>query len=180
MAVGEIPANDEETRDEILKAMLSLYVDKNIIADASALANYSLDVSNTEFLYTVNVSQMFFYTVGGKGDPVNNPYENQIMVSTLPSMKENDALKAYAIDLIKRYKLSGMEIPAYKGNDITLNGNYAYEITFNGSFKGKPNSVYQVVTGDSKATILYLGSAYDRQEELIKQIKQISQTLRIK
>lgn len=180
MAIGEVPANDKRTRDEILKAMLSLYVDKNIKADATALATYSVDVTNTEFLYTGNISQMFYYTVGGKGDPANNPYENQIMIATLPSMKDNDALKAYATDMIKRYKLSGMEIPTFQGNDITINGRYAYEITFNGSFKGKSNSVYQIVTGDSKASILFVGSAYERQEELIKQIKAISQTLKTK
>ena len=102
------------------------------------------------------------------------------MIASLPSMKDKNAIRTYATDMINRYKSSGMEIPTYIGNDITLNGKYAYEITFNGSFKGKANSVYQVVTGDSNATILFVGSAYDRQEQLIKQIKAISQTLQIK
>ncbi|MBG9378819.1 hypothetical protein I5907_21480 [Panacibacter sp. DH6] len=180
MALGEIPANDKSSRQEVLKALLSLYVDKTIKVDPTALASYSLDVSNTEFQYAGNISQMYYYTIGGKGDPANNPFENEIMVMTLPAMKDKVILKYYAIDMIGRYKLSGMQITAYKGSDTILNGNYAYAITFNGSLKGKSNSVYQIVTGDDQSSLLFVGSAYSRQEELMNQIKTIAKTLRTK
>lgn len=102
--------------------MLSLYVDKNIKTDEAALANYSLEVINTQFSNIGNISQMFYYTVGGRRDLANNPYQNQIMVAILPPKKDNDALKIYATDIIKRYKFSGMEIPTYEGKEITING----------------------------------------------------------
>ncbi len=122
---------------------------------------------------------MFFYTPGGKGDPANDPYGNQIMVTTLPPMK-NEAIKKYAQGMIVQYQQSGMEISSATQKEIILNGNYAYEISFRNSYKGKTGLVYQVVTGDSSSAVLFLGSVYDNHDDLMSQVKNIAKTLRPK
>jgi len=179
MIAGELPRNDDKARQEIVSALLTAYLDKSVTPDYSALANFTIDVSKSDFKFNSNVSQIFFYTIDGQGDPQNN-VENNIMVATYPPLANFDALKANAQSMIERYKNSGFNIPTFEEKEIKINGIRAYEITFTGSVQGKSVKVYQVELGNDKATIQFLGMAYDRQEELFKQFKDIAQTLRIK
>jgi len=179
IASAQIPANDKVSRDEILQALLSLYIDENKQPDASAVADYTLDVSNTSFQYAGSMSQMYFYTVGGKSDP-NNPYQNQILVQTLPAMKDAAALKEHALKMLDHYKTSKIKIQNHYERDITINGRYAHELTFVGTFEGKTVTTYQVVTGNNKASIVLVGNVFDKHPELVTQIKKIAQTLKIK
>lgn len=178
MALGQIPANQPAVRKEVLAGLLSLYVDTSVTVDPTELANFTLNTDKTEFKFFNSASQMFFYTVGGK-DPAQNPYDNQIMVMTLPAMKQ-EQFKAYAISMIDRYKNSGMVIPDYVGKDTTINGKYAYQITFEASYEGKKNSGYQIVTGNENASILFIGGLYDRVEQLMPQVRSIAGSLRVK
>lgn len=179
MALGEIPANQPTVRNEVLSGLLSLYVDKSVPVNPTELTTFTLSTDNTEFKFFGSASQMFYYTLGGKGDPMQNPYESQIMLMTLPAMQK-EQIKNYAISMIGNYKNSGMTIPSYSGKDTSINGNYAYQITYEGSFKGKKNYVYQIVTGNQNSSLLYLGGLYDRPEQLMPQVKKILNTLRLK
>lgn len=178
MATGEIPADNKVAREEILKALLSMYVDTTVSSDATALTNFTLDVSNTEFAYNGNASQMFFYTIGGKGNPMNNAFEDQITVSVLPAMT-NEGKMLYAQQLLERYK-NRMEISDVTEKQVNLNGNYAYEITFKSVFQGKSSTAYQLVTGDDKSSVLFIGSIYNRPDVLMPQVEKIVQTLKLK
>ena len=180
MVSGELPQNNEIAKQEILSALLTTYLDKSVNPDYSALSNFTLDVSKSEFKFNFNMSQVFYYTINGQGDPVNNAFENQIMVMTLPTMESFELRKAYAQSMVQRYKSNGISIPTFEEKEIQINDVSAYEITFTGSFQGKSVKVYQVVLGDNKATLLFCGMAYDRQDELFKQYKEIAQTLRTK
>ena len=179
MVVGEFPADQPLVRKEILDGLLSMYVDKAVPIDPTELANFLIKTDSTVFKFFGAASQMFYYTVGGKGDPMQNPYESQIMVQALPAMQE-DELRSYAVKTIYNYRLMGMRIPTYSGKDTTLNGQYAYQITFEGSFNGKKNDAYQVVTGNKNGSVLFLGGLYDRPEELMPQVRAIAGTLRMK
>ncbi|MEI6124100.1 MAG: hypothetical protein WCQ95_10800 [Bacteroidota bacterium] len=176
----EMPANNELARKEILSALLSTYLDKTVKPDYSALVNFTIDVSKSNFKFNCHASQNFYYTINGLGDPVNNPFENQIIVSTLPSMKNTQERKEYALSMIQEYEKFGLTIPSFNQQEIIINGASAYEITFSGIYKGKSSKVYQIVLGDDKATILFCASAYDRQDELMKQFKNIAKSLKIK
>jgi hypothetical protein len=179
MAVGEFPADQPLVRKEILDGLLSMYVDKTVLVDPTELANFSIKTNNTAFTFFGSASQMFYYTVGGKGDPMQNPYESQIMVQALPAMQE-EGLRSYAVQMIYNYRLTGMRIPTYSGKDTTINGQYAYQITFEGSFNGKKNDVYQVVTGNQNGSVLFLGGLYEKPEELMPQVRSIAGTLQMK
>ncbi len=179
MVMGEFPADQPLVRKEILDGLLSMYVDKTVPIDPTELANFSINTNNTAFAFFGSASQMFYYTVGGKGDPIQNPYESEIMVQALPAMEE-EGLRSYAIKMIYNYRLMGMRIPTYSGKDTTINGQYAYQITFEGSFNGKKNNAYQVVTGNQNGSVLLLGGLYDRREELMPQVRAIVATLRLK
>ncbi|HEY0610633.1 MAG TPA: hypothetical protein VGD35_13280, partial [Chitinophaga sp.] len=136
MATGQLPANDKTSRDEILRALLSLYVDENKVSDATASTDYTLDLSNTSFQYAGNMSQLYFYTVGGKSDP-NNPYQNMILVQTLPAVKGAAAMKEHSLRMLDQYKTSKIKILNHHERNITINGKYAHELTFTGTYEGR-------------------------------------------
>jgi len=179
IVVGEFPADQPAIRKEILDGLLSMYVDKKLPIDPTELANFSIKTNNTAFAFCSSASQMFYYTIGGKGDPIQNQYESEIMVQALPAMGEEER-RSYAVKMIYNYRLMGMRIPTYSGKDTTINGQYAYQITFDGSFNGKKNDVYQVVTGNKNGSVLFLGGLYDRLEELMPQVRAIAGTLQMK
>ena len=179
IVVGEFPADQPAIRKEIRDGLLSMYVDKKLPIDPTELANFSIKTNNTAFAFCSSASQMFYYTIGGKGDPIQNQYESEIMVQALPAMEE-DERRSYAVKMIYNYRLMGMRIPTYSGKDTTINGQYAYQITFEGSFNAKKNDVYQVVTGNKNGSVLFLGGLYDRLEELMPQVRAIAGTLQMK
>jgi hypothetical protein len=173
------PDNDEKTRDEILKTLLTINFDKNQKTEIENLQNFTLDLKNTEFQSAGNMSQIFVYTLDGKSNP-NNVFENQIIVMVLPKADGKETLKNYSLDMIKRHKNSGIEIPEYSENEIQTKDYFGYEIYFEGKFQGKSNSVYQLVIGNENSSVAFSGIAYDRKEELMKQMKAIAKTLNIK
>jgi hypothetical protein len=180
MATGQLPANDKAARDEILRALLSLYVDENKAPDPTAGADYTLDVSSTSFQYAGKMSQqLYFYTVGGKSDP-NNPYQNMILVQTLPGVKGTAALKEHSMRMLDQYKSSKIKILSHHERNITINGAYAHELTFVGTYEDRSVTTYQVVTGNDKTTIVFAGNVFDKHPELITQIKKIAKTLQVK
>ncbi|MEO6832064.1 MAG: hypothetical protein ABI378_06915 [Chitinophagaceae bacterium] len=180
MVIGELPAADKIAREEVVKAMLTTFVDTSIISDPTQLATCSLDVEGTEFKYVGNISQTYFYNYRAKPLDNSDEFANQISVSTLPAQSKS-ALKEFGKSMIERYKMNGMKIPEYKDREFILNGNYAYEITFDGSFNDRVNSVYQIVTSnESSSAALFLGSTYDDRENILSQIKQVAESLRLK
>lgn len=180
MAVAAFPEAKPAIRQEVLNGLLSLYVDRSATVDPNAAMNFTLDLSHTQFKYVGAASPYFYYTVDGKGDPAKDPFLDRIVLTGLPTLKDKEQIKALAINIIDHYKKGGMDIPDYSGNEVMINGNYAYEISFECSVKGRKSSVYQIVTGNAKGTVLFVGGLFDRVNELMPQIKAIAQTLKIK
>jgi hypothetical protein len=180
IVIGEMPRNDDKARREILSALMTTYLDKSIKPNVSDIANYSIDVSKSEFKYNKNISQIFYYTIHGQGDPINNSFVDNFIVVTLPTMESFEARKTYAQSMIQRYKNNGIYISTSNSKEVEINDLKAYETILNGNYQGKPVLIYLVILGDNKATILFCGSAYNRQDELLKQFEGIAQTLKIK
>jgi len=180
MVVGILPKYDDKARKEVLSALLTTYLDKSVEPDYSDLASFTLDVSNSDFKFNSNMSQFFYYTVNGKGDPVNNEFENLIAVMTTSTMKDLDERKEFSQSVFQNHKDKGVDFSTVEDKELKINDVSAYEITASGKYKGKSVQLYQVVLGDNKTTILFLGLIYDQQNELFKQCENVAQTLRIK
>lgn len=180
MVIGKLSGDDSIAKKEVLSALLTSYIDKSAIPDYSAFTNFTLDLSKTEFKFHSNLSQAFLYTINGQGDPLNYEFENKIMIFSLPSMRSFNEVKAYAQSITERNKNSGIDIPDYEEKEIKINNTRAHETTYTGNVKGRSVKCYQIVLNDKKATIYFYGMAYDRQDELFKQFKIISKTLKTK
>jgi hypothetical protein len=179
MAAGEMPADQPETRKEIVTSLLTLYVNKNVKIDPEA-PNFTLDVSNTEFKFNSASSQLFFYTIGGKGDPTQDINANEIMLIPLPAMNDSEQIKSYSATMLDKFKNNGVEIASSSDSDLTINGNYAHEIMFEGTIKDKPISVCQVITSNQNSSVVFIGTLYDRQDQLMPQVIAIGRTLQLK
>ncbi|MCK7554915.1 hypothetical protein MKQ70_07810 [Chitinophaga sedimenti] len=179
MAVGRMPAKDTASRAEVLKSLLSVYYDPNAASDPLALANFTIDVSGTGFKYSGHLSQMYHYTLQGKGNPVDDPFADMIMIASLPAMSEEET-DAYADDMLHRHQSGGMEVGPVQETDTLIDGHYARLLSFNAVFKGKPASVYQLVVSGEHTAVTFLGCVYDRREELMGQVRKIAGTLKLK
>ncbi|EKT4499933.1 hypothetical protein RYR30_002470 [Flavobacterium psychrophilum] len=173
------PENEIKIREEILKTIFTIKLNKKQKTESQNLQNFTLDTSKTEFVIAGNMSQMFVYNLNGKIDP-NNVFENQIIVSVLPKADGKETLKKYSLDMIQKHKNSGIAIANLTEKEILSKNYFGYEIYFEGNYNGKSNIVYQLVIGNENGSVNYCGIVYDRKEELMKQVKLISKTLKLK
>lgn len=173
--------NDKTSRDEILAALLTSYHDKSANPDYSALTYFTIDLSKSKFKLHSQMSQLFIYTMEGKGGNVEDiSFENQIMMYSLPALKTFEKVVEQSNSLIDGIKTNGVTVSSIEKTFIKINGADAYIITYNGINAGHSLKCYQVALGDDKGTVIFVGQAYEQQEETIQQFKEISQTLKTK
>ncbi len=180
MIAGALIRNDNKSKQQIADALQTIYVDKSAKVDYESLSNFTIDLSKSDFKFNRNMSSIFYYTKGGAGDPLNDPFLDQIMVMPLPAVTYEKRVE-FAEDVLPRYARSGMTpVSEVSRKEVEINGMKGYEITFDTNYMNKPMKVYILVTGDNKATISYTGMANNDIDKTFKQIEQISKTLKSK
>ncbi len=179
MLTSNIPVNNTATRDEVLKALLTTYEDKTARPDPVAMANYTLDVSGTEFKYVNYTGDTYWYSVGGKGDLRRDIFLDRITVEGMPNVSDS-FLKELALNLVSANQETGVEISALHQQETRHKGNYAFEISYKCVTQGRTGTVYMLSTQNDKSSVLFEAYIYDRQEELMAQVKKIAATLTIK
>jgi hypothetical protein len=176
---GQFLKGDVSTRKMVYQAIMTAFIDTSIKPDLSVFARYTLDLSGTSFKFCTHSAKSYYYTVEGTGDPESNLVLSQILVTELPPMNEK-AIRQYAINALDNYSQLGYTIHSQQQKDTSINGNFAAEIIFHASFEGKPNSVYQLVTGNAKAAVLFCGIAFESQDSLVYLYSRIGATLTLK
>jgi hypothetical protein len=180
MAIGVIPEKNHEKREEVLKSLLSLSVDENFSVDHSAQMAFNVDLTGTDFKFNQIMSNITYYTINGKGDPINNVIETQIMILNLPTIKSDENKIAFSKDILKRIQNNGVNIAKSTDEKTTINGLSAFSTEFEATHKGKTLKGYQVIFGNEKATIILTSSIYENKEVLIEQCKKIANSISIK
>jgi hypothetical protein len=179
MMTGAFVQGDVRSRDEIVKSMLSVVVDKSADPEANAIKAYQMDYENSLFKYPVSMSQVNFYTPSPEVNAAQDPFASSIMVMVLPPMAGTDERKAYALSMIDRYTQSGITISNVMQDTLTINDLPAEVITADTRFKGKNGKIYQVVTGNALHTLLYCGSTYEKTDEYLEEFKRVAKTIRL-
>jgi hypothetical protein len=90
MAFGKFPSYKPAFRQEVLNGLLSIYVNKTTLIDPEELANFSLNLDHTAFKFCTVASNNFFYTVGGKGNPIQDQSTDMIFVQALPAFENKE------------------------------------------------------------------------------------------
>ncbi|NML40689.1 hypothetical protein HHL17_26060 [Chitinophaga sp. G-6-1-13] len=176
VALCKIPENNTVDRDEIITALKTAIVDKSVELDYDALKNYSLDFSHSVFKMNKNAAGIFYYTVDGKGDAVNNFVTT---MGQLPAMPRVEDMKNCARGLAKQI-VAKMVVKTGEEKVISIRGKPAYEITMKAELGGISQNVYLLILGNDKSAVYYLGYINDDQPALWKECKQLAQTLQLK
>lgn len=179
MIMASYKKDDDKTRDELKDCFLSVYVDENASMNISAFQTYTMDLTNTDFKYEQQTSQVTVYTTVPDAN-LQDPSLSSILVMSLPPM-DPDQKREYAKQMIPRYEANGIEVDHISNEGITfINNEHSYVIEYEGKYKGKKVSVYQVVTGDENNSILFCASAYENHDEYLKQFRKLARTIQMK
>jgi hypothetical protein len=180
MLLSRFAVDDQNSKNEILKSLLSVYKADSATLGISSIQNYTIDMLNTEFKYNSTTLQMFFYTLNGLGDPSGKANQDVIIVGQMPPMDNEGLVKEKTHAMIEAWKRNGIEITDYKESKIIIDNRNAYDIIITGKSKDKKVMIYGMTTGNDKSTIFFQGSAYNNFDTYIQQFKQIAQTVRLK
>ena len=180
MLFSRFAVNDEDSKSQILKSLLSAYKVDSSALKVSSIQNFTIDMLDTKFKYNSTTLQLFFYTLNGLGDPGSKTNDDVIIVGQMQPMENNDLIKEKAHSILETYKNIGVEITSFFEDSITIHKKTAFTITITGKFKEQKVIIFGMSIGNSKSTILYQGVAYDNHDVYLEQFKLVAQTLRLK
>lgn len=179
MIVGVCRTSDKAAMDELNKIFSTSYYDKAFDFNPLELANFKFDESITGFKYAATMGNMFIYTATGKADLVTQQ-DNLLMfqLSTIeaPSFSKAKEFLDYAIS---RYSVQGIQTSNVKKQDISINGEQAYEVTMEIKDKdNKKGTLYQVIIYKGVNAVLFLG-ADDEQGKWLDKFKATAHTIKM-
>lgn len=179
MLVGVCQTSDKAAMDELNKIFSTSYYDKSFDFNPLELANFKFDESITGFKYAATMGNMFIYSPNGKAD-LNTQPENLSMFqfSTIEAPTFSKA-KEFLDYTISRYGVQGIQVSNLKKQDITINGNEAYEVTMDAKDgDNKTSSLYQVIIHKGTTAVLFLGSDSEKGKWFDK-FKATAQTIKM-
>ncbi|MDU1889317.1 MAG: hypothetical protein E6767_01385 [Dysgonomonas sp.] len=172
--------SDNKSKQQIVDALQTIYVDKSAKVDYDALSNFAIDLSKTKFKFNRHMSSVFYYTIDGKGDPLSDLYLDQIMIMPLPAVTYEKKVELVE-DMLPRYAQSGVIITSeIDRKEIEINNMRGYEASFDANYVDKPAQIYVLVVGDNKATISFSGMSFNNRSDIFEQIKKVAKTLKSK
>jgi hypothetical protein len=179
MIVGVCQTSDKAAMDELNKILSTSYYDKSFDFNPLELANFKFDETITGFKYAATMGNMFIYTPNGKAD-LATQQDNLSMVQ-LSTIEAPSFLKAkeFLDYTISRYSVQGIETSNVKKQDISINGEQAYEVTMETKDKdNKKGNLYQVIIYKGTNAVLFLG-ADDEQNKWLDKFKATAQTIKM-
>ena len=179
MIVGVCQTSDKAAIDELNKIFSTSYYDKSFDFNPLELANFKFDESITGFKYAATMGNMFIYTPNGKADlatQLDNLSMFQLSTIEAPSFSKAKEFLDYTIS---RYSVQGITTSNVKKQDITINGEPAYEVTMETKDnENKKGNLYQVIIYKGTNAVLFLG-ADDEQNKWLDKFKATAQTIKM-
>lgn len=180
IGAAQVLKNNAPLRNQLVKSLLSIYLDEKLVVDYSSLEVYTIDHASTDFKYLTHQSQFAVYTTIEGNNVMQNPFANYAMTMTMPAMTPEQK-KTYSFTLMENLKNNGISIQniLHQG-PTTINGMPSYEIVAAGQYRGKNNQFYQLVTGDYYKTVVFTGIAYDSVDNYIQQYRAMGASIQMK
>ena len=179
MLIGVCQASDKAAMEELNKIFSNSYYDKSFDFNPLELANFKFDESITGFKYAATMGNMFIYSPNGKSD-LNIQQDNLSMfqLSTIEAPTFSKA-KEFLDYTISRYSVQGIQASNVKKQDISINGNQAYEVTVEAKDSdNKQTTLYQVIIHKGTTAVLFLGSDSE-QGKWFDKFKATAQTIKM-
>lgn len=159
MIVGVCKTSDKAAMDELNKIFSTSYYDKSFDFNPFELANFKFDESITGFKYAATMGNMFIYTVNGKADLATQQDNlSMFQLSTIEAPSFSKA-KEFLDYTISRYSEQGIQTSNVKKQEISINGEQAYEVTMEIKDEdNKKGNLYQVIIYKGANAVLFLGT----------------------
>jgi len=179
MIVGVCRTSDKEAINELNKMFSTSYYDKSFDLNPLELANFKFDESITGFKYAASTGNVFFYTVNGKDD-LENPQSPTSMFQLMTIEAHSFSIAKEFLDhTISRYSVQGVQMSNVKRQDISINGEQAYEVTMETRDKDNhTGKLYHAVIYKGTSAVLFLGID-DEQGKWIDKFKATAQTIKM-
>lgn len=145
--------------DELNTAISTSYYDKTFELNPLELVNYSFDESITGFKFATTVGTMFIYSPQGKADlAVQQDTLPVFMISQIEAHSFEKA-KEFLESTISRFYRQKIQTSNIKRQDITINGNQAYEVMMDARDANNKNAVlYQLIVYKGTTAVMFLGT----------------------
>lgn len=179
MLVGVCQTSDKAAMKELNKIFSTSYYDKSFDFNPLELANFKFDESITGFKYAATMGNVFIYLPNGKADL--NKQQDSLSMFQFSTIEAPTFLKAKEfIDYtVLRYSKQGIEVSNVKKQDISINGNQAYEVIMDAKdTTGKKTTLYQVIIHKGTTAVLFLGSD-NEQGKWFDKFKATAQTIKM-
>lgn len=178
-AVARWPAGLTDARKDVVKALLSMYLDKKVIAHPSDIQAFTADFTGTEFAPSTAKPPVFIYTLGGRPYSDDTTKDALIITTSLPAPGDS-SMKSIVGNLLEGYKERGINLQEAVSQDKTIGAMPAHEYIGMIENNQQINTIYLLATGDSATLITVVGSFTTRPEELVKEAQKITGTLKMK
>jgi hypothetical protein len=178
MLVGVCQTLDKAAMNELNKIFSTSYYDRSFDFDPLELAHFKFDESITGFKYAVTMGNMFIYLPNGKADLPTQLNTSMFQLSTIEAPSFSKA-KEFLDYTISRYSVQGIQTNNLKKQDISIDGNAAYEIIMEATSADKKKStLYQVIIYKGTNAVLFLG-ADNEQGKWLDKFKATAQTIKM-
>jgi len=179
VVIGVCKTSDKKAMDELNKIISTSYYDKSFDLNPLELAFFRFNENITGFRCTTSTGNLFIYTPNGKDD-LNKLQDDlptfQIATIEAPTFSKAKEFLDYTIS---RYGIQGIQVSNVTKNDISINGNLAYEVTMQAKdANNKKTILYQVIIHKGTKAVLFLGSDTENGKWLDK-FRETAQSIQI-
>jgi hypothetical protein len=174
---GFCKTTDIEGKKEVQKILSTVYYDKTEDVDPLETINFKIDLSITDFKYSMSATNMFTYSQYGKDD-IHNSQANSFYILVQANMTDGDAL-SLANQLLTGAETEGIVFDSKKINKEKINEYSAYTLETKFKQQNKPGMIYQAILIGKYSSLAFLGIAYDNLGDYMKKFKETVKTIKI-
>lgn len=171
---------DKAAMDELNTIISTSYYDKTFELNPLELVNFRFDESITGFKFATTMGNIFIYSPNGKADLAVQQLDTlpSIMMSQIEALSFEKA-KEFLETVVSRYHSQGTQLSNIKRQDITINGNQAYEVTMDAKDVNNNQGVlYHVIVFKGTSAVMFLGTDF-QQRKWFDKFKATAQTIKM-
>jgi hypothetical protein len=181
MIMASYISTDDKTGNDIVKALNSIYYDKNRRINPFETAYFALDDKGSRYKFFHYAANLYTYTIGGtdnsKGTGGQFPV---VLVTQLPKPENSDA-RTLAKLMIAKAVEHGLTNPKIKTSSTEkVNGYDAYEAEVYAEMNGKKRLIYQLIVLNGDQAVTIQGVANDNFDSNISEFKKLAHTVKFK
>lgn len=178
IVTGVYPENSPQKREEILEVFKNLYYQKELDLDPFELANFDFDESITDYKYAMTISNLFLFNEDG--DPKSeNDFSNSINIGSMPHMSIKKS-QEFIRSIIINAENSGNLIKS-KNIESTQIGDYSASILDTKiEIQNKEGIIYIALLNGPESSVIFIGTAFEKMNELAKKYRETVKTIEIK